>query len=46
MVLSVWGEAFSGYKDRADAGRFPLDKINDAFDVLRKGEGLRSIIAF
>jgi propanol-preferring alcohol dehydrogenase len=26
--------------------RFPLDKINDAFDVLRKGEGLRSIIAF
>ncbi len=27
-------------------GRFPLDKINDAFDILRKGEGLRSIIAF
>lgn len=26
--------------------RFPLEKINDAFDVLRKGEGLRSIIVF
>ncbi len=26
--------------------RFPLEKINDAFDVLRRGEGLRSIIAF
>ena len=26
--------------------RFTLDQINDAFDVLRKGEGLRSIIAF
>lgn len=24
--------------------RFPLEKINDAFDLLRKGEGLRSII--
>ncbi|MEE9554622.1 MAG: zinc-binding dehydrogenase [candidate division Zixibacteria bacterium] len=27
-------------------GRYPLDKINDAFDLLRKGEGLRSIITF
>jgi 6-hydroxycyclohex-1-ene-1-carbonyl-CoA dehydrogenase len=27
-------------------GRFPLDKINDTFDILRKGEGLRSIITF
>ncbi len=27
-------------------GRFSLDKINDAFDILRKGEGLRSIITF
>jgi Zn-dependent alcohol dehydrogenase len=26
--------------------RFPLDGINDAFDLLRKGEGLRSIITF
>ena len=26
--------------------RFSLDKINDAFDLLRKGEGLRSIITF
>jgi 6-hydroxycyclohex-1-ene-1-carbonyl-CoA dehydrogenase len=26
--------------------RFPLEGINDAFDLLRKGEGLRSIIAF
>jgi len=24
--------------------RFPLDKINDAFDTLRKGESLRSIV--
>lgn len=24
--------------------RFPLDKINDAFDLLREGKGLRSII--
>ena len=27
-------------------GRFPIDKINDTFDILRKGEGLRSIITF
>jgi 6-hydroxycyclohex-1-ene-1-carbonyl-CoA dehydrogenase len=27
-------------------GRFPLDKINETFDILRKGEGLRSIITF
>jgi 6-hydroxycyclohex-1-ene-1-carbonyl-CoA dehydrogenase len=27
-------------------GRFSLDEINDAFDVLRRGEGLRSIITF
>lgn len=26
--------------------RFPLDQINDAFDLLRKGEGLRSIVVF
>lgn len=26
--------------------RFPLEGINDAFDLLRKGEGLRSIIVF
>lgn len=26
--------------------RFSLDKINDAFDLLRKGEGLRSIVTF
>jgi 6-hydroxycyclohex-1-ene-1-carbonyl-CoA dehydrogenase len=26
--------------------RFPLEEINDAFDLLRKGEGLRSIIVF
>jgi len=24
--------------------KFPLDKINDAFDTLRRGEGIRSII--
>jgi len=24
--------------------KFPLDKINDAFDVLRRGEGIRSVI--
>jgi Zn-dependent alcohol dehydrogenase len=24
--------------------KFPLDKINDAFDTLRKGESLRSIV--
>lgn len=27
-------------------GKFPLEKINDAFDLLRKGEGLRSIVEF
>ena len=27
-------------------GRFPLDKINEAFDLLRKGQGLRAIIVF
>jgi propanol-preferring alcohol dehydrogenase len=26
--------------------RFPLDQINDAFDLLRRGEGLRSIVVF
>ncbi|MDQ7780459.1 MAG: zinc-binding dehydrogenase [Planctomycetota bacterium] len=26
------------------SGRFPLDKINDAFDMLRRGEGLRWLI--
>lgn len=26
--------------------KFPLEKINDAFNLLRKGEGLRSIIVF
>jgi 6-hydroxycyclohex-1-ene-1-carbonyl-CoA dehydrogenase len=26
--------------------KFNLDKINDAFDLLRKGEGLRSIVVF
>jgi threonine dehydrogenase-like Zn-dependent dehydrogenase len=24
--------------------KFPLDKINDAFDTLRRGEGIRSVI--
>jgi len=24
--------------------RFPLDRINDAFDALRRGEGIRSVI--
>ena len=24
--------------------KFPLDKINDAFDLLRKGEGIRSVV--
>lgn len=26
--------------------KFPLEKINDAFDTLRRGEGVRSIITF
>jgi Zn-dependent alcohol dehydrogenase len=24
--------------------KFPLDKISDAFDTLRRGEGIRSVI--
>ena len=24
--------------------KFPLDRINEAFDVLRRGEGVRSVI--
>ncbi len=27
-------------------GRYPIEKINDAFDLLRNGKGLRSIIVF
>lgn len=27
-------------------GKFPLEQINEAFDLLRRGEGIRSIITF
>ena len=32
--------------DELVTGRFPLDRINDALDTARRGEGVRSVIVF
>jgi Zn-dependent alcohol dehydrogenase len=32
--------------DELVTGRFPLDKINEALDTSRRGEGVRSVIVF
>lgn len=44
--LARWMVEGKLHGERLVSHRFPLERINDGFDVLRSGEGIRSVVVF